>query len=762
MYNLEKELPVRLLEESLISKEALSKIENECGSLGIPFSSYIVNNKTIPDEKLLPIVAEILGLSYVNLKETPIDNKAIKAVPVKFAWYYEFIPIQLEGSRLTIAVSWPLSVRVQDEIRLSLEYNISTVLAKKDHIVEMLKIHYGLGSDTVDKMVQHTEGLAETIEAKVHGEYASIEDLEKIGEGASVIKLVNQIVLDAYKKRATDIHIEPFRDKIRLRYRIDGVLRDQKIPENLRHFLLPILSRLKIMSGLDISERRIPQDGKTTVKTQEQVLDLRLSFIPTPYGESVVIRILPRKVFYKLENLGFSNEDQKTIESLVKKPNGILFVVGPTGSGKTTTLYSCLEKINKIEKKVVTIEDPIEYEIENVTQIQVNPDAGLTFAVGLRSMLRHDPDIVMVGEVRDRETAEIAIRVALTGHLVLSTVHTNDAATGATRLIEIGIEPYLVASSAEAFIAQRLVRVICPSCKKEYKDIDPEMVKDIASSLSIKDSGKIKIFKGAGCAQCNFTGFYGRVAIYEILLVTQNIKRLIMEKGSALEIKSEAIKNGMKTLLQDGWLKVVNGLTTPEEVLNVCHNSKEDRVLEDNIPSLNVNQENEKELVIKEENLKPGQDERRVHLRVPKRITVRFRLIEKANGEIIKLNKKDSNQKPQDIFLKGLLDDQLVEKVDSSSFVEVLTTTTNISGGGMSFESQYLIPAESILEINFNLPGDNEQIHCLAKVVRVEKDLPKTFYIAVCYLDLSGIMRKKITDFVNSEFSKSKIIKLET
>ncbi|MFA4980850.1 MAG: ATPase, T2SS/T4P/T4SS family [Candidatus Omnitrophota bacterium] len=757
MDSFEQELSRKLVADKLISGEAVQQAVAECESLNCSLLSCLLSKGQLPEDVLLTVIASITGLSYLDLKSAVIDDAAVKAVPSKFAWYYEFMPVKLEGNKLTIAVASPLSLRIQDEIRFSLRHDLAVVLSKKEYIIERLKEYYGLGSDTVERMVAHGEQVSK-VSGAAHT-YA-IDEAGKMAEDASVIKLVNQIVLDAYRRRATDIHIEPFRDKLRLRYRVDGVLRDQNVPENFRHFVLPILSRLKIMANLDISERRIPQDGKTSVRTQDQVLDLRLSFIPTPHGESVVIRILPRKMFYSLESLGLSKDDLNMLEALIKKPSGILFVTGPTGSGKTTTLYACLKKINRVEQKVVTIEDPIEYEIDDVTQIQINPDVGLTFASGLRSMLRHDPDIIMVGEVRDRETADIAIRVALTGHLVMSTIHTNDAATGVTRLVDIGIEPYLVASSVEALIAQRLVRMICPHCKAENKDLSPGLQKDIVENLSLSPGSTVKVYKGAGCSSCNFTGFFGRMAIYEILLVDREIKNLIVEKRPAADIKRQAIKNGMRTLMQNGWLKVIEGLTTPEEIFNVCHDSRSDHDEPKGPPEPFVTDAGaagqavidfENEVAIEHEN------NMRIYPRAAVRMAARLILIEKGSGDVIKLNTAKGGIK-NDLLSKSMIDESPAEKVMDFERLEFGGSSVNMSAGGILLESTYSVPIGSIVEAKFALPGKAETIACLARVTRVEKDLPRCFYIAVCYLDMSGADRSIISRFVKTELFKHKII----
>ncbi|MFH1790833.1 MAG: GspE/PulE family protein, partial [Candidatus Omnitrophota bacterium] len=418
MKGIEGRIYNRILSENIIPRQEIDRLAAKCQGTGHSLYQCILDEKLLDEKTLVGLTADILSVPHVNLRGMNIDESAVRAVPVRFAWYYKFMPVSMENSKLTIAVSSPLSVNVQDEIRLNLGFEIALLMTEADQILEQLKKHYGLGSDTVEQMISQDRKEPRAA-AAVQAE--GIEDIEKLVEDASVIKLVNQIILEAYRKRATDIHIEPYRGTVRFRYRIDGVLYDQRVPEELNRFLMPILSRVKIMSNMDIVERRIPQDGRAVVRTQDQMLDLRISFIPTPHGESVVIRMLPTKKFFGLDKLGLSDQNRNIIESLGSRPNGIVFLTGPTGSGKTTTLYACLEKIDKQAKKVITIEDPIEYEIKDTTQIQVNPSVGLTFASGLRSMLRHDPDVIMVGEVRDKETAEIAIRVALTGHLVFST-----------------------------------------------------------------------------------------------------------------------------------------------------------------------------------------------------------------------------------------------------------------------------------------------------------------------------------------------------
>ncbi|RKY33582.1 MAG: type II/IV secretion system protein, partial [Candidatus Duberdicusella sinuisediminis] len=437
-----------LIDRGLIKEEDWAKVREEANKaenliLGL------AQQGLISEKEALQILAQQLHLQYSDLKNVTIDKRVLDKVPVRIAFYYKFLPLKVEERDLTLAVSFPLDIKIQDEIRTHLGYNIKVVLASRGEILEALKRFYGVGAETLERI-----SISSQEEAKPElEEVEKIEEIESLAEDASVIRLVNEIISDAYKKRATDIHLEPYRGEVAVRYRIDGILYDIKTSSQIKDFFSAIISRIKIMANLNIVERRLPQDGRAIVKVQDEALDLRISTMPTPYGESVVIRILPTKMLFNLEKLGLSKRDLDILEGLIRKPYGIIFVTGPTGSGKTTTLYACLNRINTRDKKIITLEDPIEYEIKGITQVQVNPSIGLDFARGLRSILRHDPDIIMVGEVRDLETAEIAIRVALTGHLIFSTLHTNDAPSGITRLIDIGIEPYLISSSVEAFIA---------------------------------------------------------------------------------------------------------------------------------------------------------------------------------------------------------------------------------------------------------------------------------------------------------------------
>jgi len=533
-------------------------------------NSYLIRHGILSEREIVEALSKGLNLPILDLKEKEIPQTVIDRVPVKFASFYKFMPVSIEGNMLTLATSSPLDVRMQDDIRVYLGLEPNGVLATRSDINEALKKYYGLASDTIDRILTKDPS-----KRKSEGSQdAWVEDIERQSEDPSVAKLVNQIILEAYQKRATDIHFEPYRDKMRLRYRIDGILMDANLPPEARHFLLPMLSRIKIMSNLSITEKRLPQDGSTVVRTKDQDLDLRISTMPALRGESMVIRILPTKSMRtKLEDLGLNEKNARIFRELIQSSHGIIFVTGPTGSGKTTTLYACLYELNQPDQKIVTIEDPIEYEMEGVTQIQISPKLNFSFAEGLRNILRHDPDIIMVGEVRDVDTAEIAIRTALTGHLVFSTLHTNDAASGITRLIDMGIEPYLVASSVEAFVAQRLVRLICPHCKEEDAQAPESVRQEISHSLKIPLT-QIKVYHGRGCEVCNKTGYYGRTAIYEILKIDESIRALLTTKPSTEHVKQTAIKNGMDTLRHNGWQCVAAGITTVSEILYVT--SKDD------------------------------------------------------------------------------------------------------------------------------------------------------------------------------------------
>jgi len=722
---LEKKAYESLLETELIPRKELETAYQEAEAGGLSFSQIVVKKKLIHEGKLLEHYAKIFNLPFVDLKKASISSAVCDSVPLKFASYYHFFPYSKEGNRLTIAVARPVDVHFIDEVRFGLGMEIDTVFATEKDIDEMLQKKYGLGADTVDQMTKSASPSKESAPVMAN----EVQDIEKLAENASVIKLVNQIILEASRKGASDIHLEPFRGKIRLRYRVDGVLAEQQVPPEMKKFFSPMVSRIKIMANLNIIERRLPQDGKTRVKTQEQTIDLRVSSIPTPHGESIVIRLLPGNMIRTLEDLGMEPEHHAYFKELLKSPFGIIFVTGPTGSGKSTTLYAGLSSINKVEKKVITIEDPVEYELEGATQIQVAPELGLTFAHGLRSVLRHDPDVMMVGEVRDLETADIAIRIALTGHLILSTLHTNDAASGVTRLLDIGVEPYLVSSSVNAFIAQRLVRSICTHCKEEDKHVLPELKAMILHDLRLGSSEEIKIYKGAGCEQCHGSGYSGRSAIYEMLPVSEEIRKLIFERSSSEDIKKKAREQGMLTMRQCGWRKVLKGLTTPDEIIQV---SAADSPAAVNVFST-LFSEKKKNQKTEEPPASPDES-KEMDIWVDRRAFTRIKCVIP--------------------FLFRKLDIE-AEDVDFDAPREMFdeAETIDLSANGISITGTQCTPGAAI-DIRLSLPGDHEEIQCIGRVVRsipkqepVPSGSPGLYITAVTFLAITSADRNRLDRF---------------
>ncbi|OGX37667.1 MAG: hypothetical protein A3G91_04620 [Omnitrophica WOR_2 bacterium RIFCSPLOWO2_12_FULL_50_9] len=548
-----------LVDKHIITSEQLGLALKKQEETGKELKVILLELGFIDDETaILPVLAHEMGVAYVTLRDIEISAEVIKKIPAQFVSHYQVIPLRLENDTLTIATTRPWDIHLLDEIGLVVDARLNPVLSGQREILEAIRRYYGIGAETIERMMDTAQPVVQAAR--------EVTNIEETQSEASISKFFNQILLEAYRDRATDIHIEPFEGGLQVRYRVDGVLYDARVPPDIKHFREAIVSRIKILSNLNIAEKRMPQDGRFKVCVGDIDLDLRVSFIPTPYGESVVLRILNTTRLYSLEELGLSEREKSLLEGLIKKPHGIIFLTGPTGSGKTTTLYSCLAHINTQEKKIITIEDPIEYQLKGIIQIQVNPAIGLSFAHGLRSMLRHDPDIMMVGEVRDRETAQISVQIALTGHLIFSTLHTNDAASGVTRLLDMGVEPYLITSTVEDFIAQRLVRIICPKCKMPVQ-VTPEMIKDFGSEADI--SSTRDVYEGKGCKACNFTGFSGREAIYEFFIFNDAIRQLILERAAAGRLKERAVACGMRTLRQAGWEKVRKGITTIQEVLRV-------------------------------------------------------------------------------------------------------------------------------------------------------------------------------------------------
>jgi type II secretion system protein E len=521
------------------------------------------------EELFLEKMAEVLGVPFLRVGEEPIPADVLARLPPKAVFQYNVVPVAMENNVLRVATPDPFYPGLVDSLRLASGLRVRLALSPAGDLAKAAKKFYGVGADTMEQMIQDNR-----IEVAPEEEALGKQDLGELDQEASVVKFVNQVIWEAHQDRGTDIHLEPMETDLRIRYRIDGVLHQTPVPPQLKRFQPAIISRIKVMAGMDIAEKRLPQDGRISLRIRGEEIDVRVSTMPTVYGESVSLRLLMRSSgMLGMDKLGLNPRDEAVLKKLIHKPHGILLVTGPTGSGKSTSLYAWLHTINSIDKRILTIEEPIEYEMAGINQIQVRPEIGLTFAVGLRHILRQDPDVIMVGEIRDKETAEIAIRAALTGHLVFSTLHTNDAAGAVTRLVDMGIEPFLVASSIEALIAQRLVRRLCPSCRRAWP-VDQKILE--AAGFPGERLSEGTIYEAVGCEECRMTGFRGRTGIYEILIVTDQIRPLVVSRASSNEIKAVAIRHGMRTLRTDGWTKVLEGITTLEEVLRV---SEEDEAL---------------------------------------------------------------------------------------------------------------------------------------------------------------------------------------
>ncbi len=513
------------------------------------------------EDVFLPALAQAMQIPYVKVGDKPIAGEILEKVPTKAIFQYNVIPVGIENGTLRVATSEPFRPGLADSLRLASGLRVKFALSPAADIEKASKKFYGVGADTLDRLIADNQIDLDQDAGTLVG------DLSNLDQEASVVKFVNQVIWEAHHDRGTDIHIEPLENDLRIRYRIDGVLHPTPLPPQMKRFQSAIISRIKVMAGMDIAEKRLPQDGRISLRVKGEEIDVRVSTMPTVYGESVSLRLLMRSSgMYGMDRLGLFKDDEDVLHRLIRRPHGILLVTGPTGSGKSTSLYAWLHTINSVDKRILTVEDPIEYEMAGINQIQMKPEIGLTFAVGLRHILRQDPDVIMVGEIRDQETADIAIRAALTGHLVFSTLHTNDSAGGVTRLVDMGIEPFLVASSVEALVAQRLVRRLCPKCKRAWT-VEMPFLESIGFPISKLLTGTI--CEPVGCEECRGTGYAGRTGIYEILLVSDAIRQMIVERRSAADIKVHALEHGMRTLRTDGWRKVLAGVTTLEEVLRV-------------------------------------------------------------------------------------------------------------------------------------------------------------------------------------------------
>ena len=520
--------------------------------------AFICRERGVAEDAFLLRLAQLLNWPFLDLSKLTVQPEARNKISTKVAFQYSVLPTAMNSGAVQVAVSNPFDTAMLNAVRYDARGPVEFALAPRAELEKALKRYYGVGAETLDEMDK---------EVAMDLDLPTDKEITEGDQEASVIKFVNQVIWEAYKDRATDIHLEPQEDELRIRYRIDGILHQTPMPPQLKRFQPAIISRIKVMSGMNISEKRLPQDGRINVRIKGEEIDIRVSTVPTVYGESVSLRLLSRgKIFLSLDKLGFSPKDEAAIREIIVKPHGILLVTGPTGSGKSTSLYAMLSTINSIQKRIITVEEPVEYELRGINQIAVRPEIGLTFAMGLRHILRQDPNVIMVGEIRDLETAEIAIRAALTGHLVFSTLHTNDAPSAFTRLIDMGIEPFLVASSVEGIMAQRLVRTICPVCKTEQK-VEPSYLRKIGFPEA--EIATMKFMHGKGCESCRQLGYQGRLAIYELLVLNEALRPLILSRAASSTIAQKAMEQGMRTLRVDGWNKVRNGITTIEEVLRV-------------------------------------------------------------------------------------------------------------------------------------------------------------------------------------------------
>jgi type II secretion system protein E len=545
-----------LVRKTLLTTEQVDEASRLQTSEGLRLDRAIMQLGFMSERQMLQLMSEQLHLPLVNLEKTTIDPETLRALPPKIVYRKRVFPIARFNGTLRVATSDAFDLYALDDLRVLTGLNIQAVLAPSDEIDKLIKTHYGLGGDTLDEMVGTDEVVA------TNGNVEASEDLLEMAQEASVIKLVNEIILEAVNERASDIHIEPYEHEMSIRYRIDGVLQEASVPAQMHRFQAAIISRVKILANLNIAERRVPQDGRIKFQVGGRQIDVRVSVIPMLYGEGVVMRLLDKSnVLFTLPELGMDETSFGIFRGLIERPHGIFLVTGPTGSGKTTTLYAALNALVGPGIKVLTVEDPVEYHLQGVNQIPVNHQVGMTFERGLRAILRHDPDVVMIGEIRDLETARAATQAALTGHLVLSTLHTNDAASAPMRLIDMGIEPYLVSSTLIGSMAQRLVRRICSKCKTEVEPDRTNMPRD----LQLADGAKLQ--KGTGCPHCRNTGFRGRTGLYELMVMNEEISQMVIDRVATHEICGAARRSGLRLLREDGWDKVRQGVTTPDEVV---------------------------------------------------------------------------------------------------------------------------------------------------------------------------------------------------
>jgi type IV pilus assembly protein PilB len=552
-----------LVEKGMIKPQQLTEVIEEHERTGKPFTHILVDFGFVKEEEIMLALGQQLGMEIVKLREIEIPKDVLEVITPSTAKLYGVVPIRVKENVVVVAMADPFNPNVVDDVSFLLGKEVKGAISNEEDILYAIEKYYGQEDESIESLLNEMQTSLPELEALEEGETADIASLQELAREVPVVKLLNLILIQAIKDRASDVHFEPFEKEFKVRYRVDGALYEMVPPP--KHLALAVTTRIKVMADMNIAERRLPQDGRIQLNVLGRNVDLRVSCLPTQFGESIVMRILDKTVVsLDLTQLGLREDHLTAIREMIERPNGIVIVTGPTGSGKTTTLYSCLKTVNAIDVKIITTEDPIEYEIEGIMQIAVKPDIGLTFARCLRSILRQDPDIIMVGEVRDLETAQIAIQSSLTGHLVLTTLHTNDAPGCVTRLTDMGVEPFLITSTLVAAVAQRLLRTICANCKEP---VQPSVDVLERLGISLEDVKGVQFYHGKGCDNCNKTGYRGRTAVYEFLEIKDAIRDLILEKAPTAVIKQKARELGMRTLREDALLKLYEGKTTMEEVL---------------------------------------------------------------------------------------------------------------------------------------------------------------------------------------------------
>ena len=554
-----------LVKLSKVTREQVQEALDLQQQRRMPIGQLLIELGYITQEDVNEALAAQAGMESLDLDRMEIDDEVVHLLPAETAQAYQVMPLKYEAgtNTLTVALKDPSNFRAVDDLRMLMGFKVNTVVANPKQVDEYIQRFYGQDDESIATLIGEMEDDTELMELQDRGQSIDLDTLVQAAEDNKVKRLLNLVLLQAIRDKASDVHFEPFEEEFKMRYRVDGVLYEMIPPP--KHLSWAITSRVKVMANLDIAERRLPQDGRIELMVQGAPVDLRVSVLPTIFGESVVMRVLDRgNVSLDLEKVGLRDDDLETFRQLMHKPNGIVVVTGPTGSGKTTTLYAALNEMNDISEKILTAEDPVEYDIDGLVQIQVNEEVGLTFAKALRSFLRQDPDIILVGEIRDLETAQIAVQASLTGHLVFSTLHTNDAPSSIARLLDLGLEPFLVTATLEGIVAQRLVRRICARCKEEYAPTEEQLME---LQLTPEDVEGRVFYRGKGCDQCNQSGYKGRLALFEIMVLDDEQKELIMQHASTQVLRAEAKKRGMRTLRQGGLLAIYDGISTIDEVV---------------------------------------------------------------------------------------------------------------------------------------------------------------------------------------------------